>query len=157
MKKPVLICDIKRYEGLYAFTDDYRIWKYRSGNCKNGKIMKYINHKYTTNVNLSKNGKYKGFAVKMLIARYFVPNTNNYRYCIFKDGNRLNFNPLNLEWVRYNPNGREGSKNVKLKNEDVTQIRALWLKGHTYKKMASMFNVSMTAISLIINNVNWSR
>lgn len=46
------------------------------------------------------NGKHKEFRLHRLIADIFIPNPNNYEFIKHKDGNKLNNNINNLEWVK---------------------------------------------------------
>lgn len=45
-----------------------------------------------------------------LVAKYFVPNPNNYAYVIHKDGDLSNNSATNLEWIKYPP-AKEAKKN----------------------------------------------
>lgn len=46
-----------------------------------------------------KNGERKYFAVHRLVAQAFISNPNNYEQVDHLDGNKLNNNVDNLEWV----------------------------------------------------------
>jgi len=41
-------------------------------------------------------------SIARLVAEYFLPNPNGYRYVMHKDGNRFNNNVNNLEWNHAN-------------------------------------------------------
>ena len=53
---------------------------------------------------LSKNNKKKMFYAHRLVAEYFLENPNNLPVVNHKDGNKLNNNINNLEWVSYSEN-----------------------------------------------------
>lgn len=53
---------------------------------------------------LSKNGKKKMFYAHRLVAEAFIDNPENYPVVNHKDGNKLNNNVSNLEWVSYSDN-----------------------------------------------------
>jgi hypothetical protein len=48
---------------------------------------------------IQKNNEIKAFKIGKMVARYFVPNPNGYYHVRYKDGNRANFNYMNIEWV----------------------------------------------------------
>lgn len=94
--------DIKNYEGLYAVTEDGRVWSYRSN-----KFMKLGNHHSGyLNVRLFKNGQGKSYSVHRLVAEAYLPNHENLPCVNHKDENKLNNSVENLEWctVQYNTN-----------------------------------------------------
>ena len=53
---------------------------------------------------LSKNNRKKMFYAHRLVAEYFLENPNNLPVVNHKDGNKLNNNVNNLEWVSYSDN-----------------------------------------------------
>lgn len=53
---------------------------------------------------LSKDGKPKTFKLHSLLAKAFIPNPLNKREVNHKDGNKLNNNLDNLEWVTHHEN-----------------------------------------------------
>lgn len=57
-------------------------------------------------VTLYKNNKGKRFYIHRLIAIYFIPNPNNLPTVNHKDGNKLNNEVNNLEWVSYSLNNK---------------------------------------------------
>lgn len=91
--------DIKDYEMLYQISN---LGNVKSLHCNKEKIMKLTirskNYPYYF-VGLLKNGKRKYFAVHRLVAQAFVNNPNNYNQVDHLDGNKLNNNANNLEWV----------------------------------------------------------
>ena len=68
---------------------------------KNGKPLKYsINHNGYCIINFYINHKRTGFGIHTLVAKQFIPNNNiNKNQVNHKDGNKINNNVENLEWV----------------------------------------------------------
>lgn len=106
----------------------------------------------------------KNLLVHRLVATKYVPNPNNLPQVNHKDGNKLNNDYRNLEWVTNQENrthavenglhlSGERCKYSKLKEEDVIFI----LKHTEYKiyELKKMFNVSRSAISSIRNGRTW--
>lgn len=48
----------------------------------------------------------KKFYIHRLVAQYFVPNPNRFKYVEFIDGDRSNIRTSNLRWVKKRPNVR---------------------------------------------------
>jgi hypothetical protein len=66
---------------------------------------------------LCKSGKGWSYTVHRLVALAFIPNSLN-KCCVnHKDGNKLNNNVSNLEWVTYSENTRHAYKTGLLTNE----------------------------------------
>ena len=118
--------DIPNYEGLYSATEDGRIWSYpKRINSFKGKWLKLQIMTNTKNRNkprsnymvyLYKNGEGKRFLVHRLVALTFIPNPENKPQINHKDGNPLNNNVNNLEWVTSSENIRHGIKNGLINN-----------------------------------------
>lgn len=100
--------DVIGYEGLYRVSSlglikglDRIVPDKRKGTViVHGKIMtQNINNRGYYTLSLCKNSTYKHCVVHKLVAESFVDNPNNYQYVNHIDGNKLNNNYLNLEWV----------------------------------------------------------
>jgi hypothetical protein len=61
-------------------------------------------------VGLLKDGKRKYFAIHRLVAMMFIPNPNNYEQIDHLDGNKLNNNVENLEWVTAKENQNHATR-----------------------------------------------
>ena len=100
--------------------------------------------------------------VHRAVAFMFVDNPYNKEQVNHIDGNKLNNQSDNLEWVTSQENLKHavklGLKNsgercrwAKLTNNDVRQIRAFAInKTHTQKELAKMFNVSRQTINDVV-------
>ena len=68
---------------------------------KNGKPLKYsLNHNGYCIINFYINHKRTGFGIHTLVAKQFIPNDDtNKNQVNHKDGNKINNNIENLEWV----------------------------------------------------------
>lgn len=56
------------------------------------------------------NNKVKNFTIHRLLAKYFIPNPNNYPCVNHIDGNKQNNSLDNLEWCTYKHNSQEAVK-----------------------------------------------
>lgn len=99
--------DIEGYEGLYKVSNLGNIHSIKSHYILKGSIdtMGY------RIVNLSKNKTNKHFYIHRLVAKAFIPNPDNKPQVNHIDGNKLNNNITNLEWVTGKENIRHASKN----------------------------------------------
>ena len=101
--------DIEGYEGLYQISSLGRVKSFPRPTTPGG-ILKTIKRKdgYCS-IKLSKNGKVKKVLVHRLVAKAFIPNTNNLPIINHKDENPLNNNVDNLEWCDNKYNGNYGT------------------------------------------------
>ena len=93
--------DISGYEGIYAVTDDGRIWSYHKKDYK--EIQEFLKTKYKC-VTLFKDGKGKTCSVHRLVAEAFIPNPENKPCVGHKDCNKDNNNVENLYWCTQQEN-----------------------------------------------------
>lgn len=144
------------------------------GKVKNTKTNKYlkgaINSKGYLRVELHLNKKIKKFFVHRLVAEYFVENPLNKEQVNHIDGNKLNNNMNNLEWVTNQENRNHAIKNnltknlcgeeapwSKLTKKDVIFIRSEYDKKETFnaKKLSKKFKVSTSQILLVAKRKSW--
>lgn len=128
--------DIPGHKGLYAATRDGRIWSHaKQRSSRAGMFMKqqlFVNRKnrnkpraqYT--VGLRKNKKRIMYLVHRLIALTYIPNPENKPQINHKDGNPLNNNVDNLEWVTQQENMTHAVENGLIDshsgNQDITRV-----------------------------------
>ena len=132
------------------------------------KILKMsINSKGYFNVDLSCDEKYlKSVDVHRLVALHFIPNPENKPYVNHIDGNKQNNNVSNLEWSTASENTKhafkiglmkndvgEKSKNVKLTEKEVLEIRASNLMN---TELGRIYNIHSTMISKIKLRRSWT-
>jgi hypothetical protein len=119
-------------------------------------------------IGIHENGKGRSEYIHKLVAKEFVSNPLNKPEVNHKDGNKLNNNDWNLEWVTHTENmlhaninnlirhNREGCKGCKLIRIQVKEIRDKYSTGnYTQKELAIEYNVTRRNINSIINNRNW--
>lgn len=114
---------------------------------------------------LSRNNKLVSFTVHKLVAITFLEKPKYKCEINHKDGNKLNNNVDNLEWVTRSDNLRHAVKNnmityhngIKHKNSvfnenELKSIRALLSVGSSPLKIAKSYNVHFSTIYRIKNN-----
>lgn len=100
-----------------------------------------------------------------IVAKAFVPNPDNKPFVNHIDGNKLNNEASNLEWVTASENMLHAYQNglrpypkgelnptSKLSQLQVNEIRVLAKNGVKQKEVARLYGVHPTVISKIINN-----
>lgn len=97
---------INNYDNYYINED---------GKVYNSNTKKYLKGSIGENgylyYRLSKNNKKKMFYAHRLVAENFIDNPNNYEVVNHIDGNKLNNNVNNLEWVTYSENTKHAHDN----------------------------------------------
>lgn len=120
--------------------ENYEISNYgrvRSNKYSKKRILKLENSKGYLRVTFSKNNLQSRFLVQRLVGFYFLENLKQKKCINHIDGNKLNNNLSNLEWVNYSENEIH-SYNVlgkinpirKLKDNEVLDIRLNCIKGN---------------------------
>ena len=118
------------------------------------------------------NGKRIIKFIHRLVAEAFIENVNGYEQVNHKDGNKLNNDVTNLEWVTgkenirhacrtglHKPNYGEKHGNHKLTNEQVMYIRKHYIPGHREygaHALGKKFGVSVTPVLLIAKGKAWT-
>lgn len=149
---------IKDYPNYHIRNDGFVIMK-------NNKIKATsTTNKGYERITLSNNGKKKTFSIHRLVAIAFIPNPNNLPEVNHIDGNKMNNNYTNLEWISSKDNIKhsfinrlsnyKGERNgrSKLSNTIIQQIRLDFSKGEKRKKLAIKYNISYSHIVSIISN-----
>lgn len=151
--------------------EDSRFEISQSGIIRNVKT-KYIKSQYVSDtgyymITISKNNKSKPYRVHRLIANNFIENPKKLKEVNHIDGNKLNNDLSNLEWVSHFGNmqhafstglaNNTGVKNgmTKLNERKVREIKELLKQGISQYKIAKKYNVSRSAILKIHLNKTW--
>jgi hypothetical protein len=145
--------DIPGYEGLYQASNRGRIRRVETDHLTSQQIVR----KYYAAA-LWKNGKRKSSYVHRLVALAFIGDVPMNHEVNHKDGNRLNNNASNLEYVTRSENiqhamrttgSYRGTKHPasKLTEEQVHEIRA---SKETRQELAKRFNVSYSCICYVL-------
>ena len=104
-------------------------------------------------VELCKDGKRKSFKVHRLVAIAFIPNPDNKPEVNHIDGNKINNNIDNLEWVTSSENSihaYETGLSPNKKELDEIRIIELYNKGTSKEEISRMFDVSNVVIARIL-------
>lgn len=123
-------------------------------------------------VQISQNGKVKRFMIHRLVGECFLDNPDNLPEINHKDGNKLNNEYSNLEWVTKSQNKKHAyllglmevkkgmkSSRAKLKDCDIKYIRSHYVKysrEHNIPNLAKLFGVSQSTIKDILNRKLWN-
>lgn len=100
--------DIKNYEGLYAITEDGKVWSYKRQKFLSPKINK-LNR---MSVMLCKgNDSHKMYSIHRLVAQAYIPNPDSLPEVNHKDENPMNNSVSNLEWCTGTYNVNYGTRN----------------------------------------------
>lgn len=176
--------EIKGYEGLYAVSEQGNVWCHKKNVAvgKNGGVVERGGHVLKTMSNskrtkhqrviLTKDGKRSQHQVHRLVAQAFIPNPQNLPLVNHKDCDPTHNHADNLEWCtaqqnsihayqngRWTPPNQAGSKNSnsKLTENDVLQIKALFIEVKNCAEIARRFNVNPKTINQIVNGKRWSQ
>lgn len=119
-------------------------------------------------VGLSMYHKLTQIKVHTLVAKHFIPNPENKPQVNHIDGNKLNNNASNLEWVTSQENvihameiglsrkqkGENNMKNI-LTEKEVVAIRQIDFTKITQARVAKIYGVYYTCINKIIHRKTW--
>ena len=136
--------DIKDYEGLYAITEDGRIWSYRS----NRFLKPYVRKGYLR-VKLYINGVEKDFSIHRLVAFAYLPNPDNLPEVNHKDENKQNNCVDNLEWVTHQENMNYGTRNERISKAQGKAVLCVELNTvfHSLNEAARQLKIDPSSIS----------
>lgn len=141
---------IKGYEFKYKATSDGKIWS----SYKNGFLKPKIDKWGYEVVALRKNGKSRSFLVHRLVALTFIDNPCDLPTVNHIDGNKINNDAENLEWLSVSDNHKHAyktglrkstkgkDKTHKLIPEEVREIRREFSDGASIKTVASKHGIS---------------
>lgn len=146
------------FDGKYEVADDGRIFS-NVGKRKEmkGKITECGYRMIVLNVN----GKKLYPLLHRLVAEAFIPNSNNLPEVNHKDGNKLNNNVDNLEWVTTKQNLIHARDNgmlttTKINMDTANEIRELYkTKKYSQRELGKLFGLKHTQIGYIIQNKRW--
>jgi DNA-binding CsgD family transcriptional regulator len=132
--------DIPGYEGLYAATEDGRIWSYpKSYSSRYGKWLKQTaNPRGYLMVGLYKNRRAKRWTVHRLVALTYIPSLDGKPQLNHKDGNKTNNTVGNLEWCTNRENYLHADKLGLIKQYTERQILIRQENGRRTGPMNSM-------------------
>ncbi len=150
--------DIKNYDGKYQVSNFARVKSFHKGDVR---ILKPETVKGYLRIGLYKNGRTKNYFVHALVAQAFIPNPANKPFVNHIDGNKLNNNVSNLEWVTASENQQHALRlglqksgcechNAKLTELQVREIRRYCVPGNLelgFTAFAQKFNVNISTIS----------
>lgn len=127
-------------------------YKYRKPVSQNG-----YNH-----VTLSKNGAWSKFQIHRLVAELFIPNPKNKPCVNHKNGIKTDNKVENLEWCTHSENEQHsydvlgkitnGLVRRKIPLSEIQEIKEMYKNGITQKEISKIYDVSISTISLIVNN-----
>lgn len=127
---------------------------------KKVKLKPFIDRDGYERVALFINKKYNKFYVHRLIALTFIENINAKKEVNHINGNKLDNNVSNLEWVTRSENTKKAYETgllvaygkPKLNKEQVKEIR---LSNLNKKELSIKYNVSYSCIKHILKNRTW--
>lgn len=157
---------IKNFEA-YLIYSDGRVWSIKKQIFRTPVL--YNNGYYC--LMLKSKGKRQTFLIHRLVALAFIPNPDNKTTVNHKDGNKLNNNVENLEWMSLRENIQHGYKTgllkvpkikhgeehgaSKFKQSEVDKIRELRKQGETLWGIANKYGSSAGVIGNIVNYKTW--
>lgn len=98
--------DIKGYDGLYAVTEDGKVWSY----CRKIYLTPNIDKNGYHRVCVIKNGKKATITIHRLVAEAYISNPENLPDVNHKDENKSNNTINNLEWCNEAYNNCYGTR-----------------------------------------------
>lgn len=175
--------DIPGYEGLYAVTNDGRVWSHpkRTTVGSNGgmredggrwlNIIRVTKRTAHMRAYLHRDGKAAGMLVHRAVAMAYLPNPESLPHINHKDGDPTNNRVENLEWCDASTNARHaiangltkmpsqsGAKNSqsKLTESDVRRIRIEHSAGKSCAAIARQFGVNPKTVNDIVRGKRWA-
>ena len=146
--------DIPGYEGLYAVTEDGKVWSY-----KGWFFLKPGLAKWYASVSLCKNWKPRQWRVNRIVALTYLSNPNNYPIVRHLDNNKLNNHVSNLDWCTYSTNAKQAWDDGlnPLTDRQIEARRKIWfskgIKIAQFKKDWTLIRIYDSARQAAI--INW--
>lgn len=168
--------DIKGFEGLYAITEDGRVWRHSrliktNGRgtywCKGRYLKIYKNPKNYPLVFLFLKGRKTFSLIHRLVAEAFIPNPLGSPQVNHKNGRKEDARIENLEWTTNSENMKHAYRtglraigadlpHSKLDAKKVMQIRVLATQGVSKTQIARNYGVARTTIRQVIFGRSWA-
>jgi hypothetical protein len=155
-------CAIKAYEDRYRLSSHGRVVSLHYHNTSRQRLLKVLGGQRYPSVSLGNGLSTRQVGLNRLVAQHFLPPPAEKRFRILmpKDGNHLNVQADNLQWVdkqemldatvlHYLHCCGERHPRHKLSTTDVGHIRGLLAQGISHQVVAERFGVSRPAISQI--------
>lgn len=156
---------ISGYEGFYTIDESGNVYS-----AINNIIRKPSNHRQGYKlIMLFKDGKKKCHLVHRLVAKTFIPNSDNKATVNHIDGDKKNNHISNLEWATQTENGNhairtglrimpvgENHHHSILTVELIEKIKAKYVKGvYGYKCLEKEFGIKWCTIAAVLTERNW--
>lgn len=136
--------DISSYEGLYQVSNLGNVKSLNYLRTGNERMLKPVKNRYGyLLVNLCKNGKTRLFKVHRLVAKAFIPNTNNKSDVNHKDENKANNCVDNLEWTTRKENINYGTHNERMSKSKSKAVIQYSLDGEFIRKWPSATQIKI--------------
>ena len=100
---------------------------------------------------LSKDNKKKMFYAHRLVAQHFIDNSDNLPVVNHKDGNKLNNNVTNLEWVSYSQNVEHAHQTKLIKTRRASEYYKQSLPNEEWKSIPN-FHYSVSNLGRVRND-----
>jgi hypothetical protein len=153
---------INGYEGLYEISREGVV-----KNLKTGKTVKTYTKKGYKKITLHKDKKCKSFFHHRVLLEAFVSKRPEGYQCNHIDGDKLNNNLSNLEWVTASENMRHAVRTGltkrmfkwparKLTMQDILDIRAKHKSGMKTKEILRYYKVSLSTIQRVSYGKTWN-
>ena len=140
--------DIKGYEGIYAITEDGRVWSYRRKIFLKQRLDKYGYPRIT----LYFDGKLKTYFIHRLVAEAYLPNPEEKTTVNHLDECKTNNHISNLAWATVKENNQYGTRSERAAKSKQKPVRCVETGEifESIKAAAAAYNVHPSCISSCI-------
>ena len=142
--------DVKGYEGLYAITEDGKVWSYR----RKRFIKSFVRaNGYLQTLLVDDKGNKKAVKNHRMVAEAYIPNPDNLTDVNHKDENKLNNNVYNLEWMAHADNVRYGTASNRISKSLRKKVRCVETEQEfdSITQAAYFIDRSVSTISEVLN------